>query len=100
MAAVERQDPVEALPSVHAVLGRPGTPLADAVREPLEQRLGHDFKNVRVHTDARAADSARAVRARAYTVGDRVVFGAGEFRPHTGEGRQLHLIDVSGIVEG
>jgi hypothetical protein len=55
----------------------------------MESRFGHDFSQVRVHTDARAAESARAVQARAYTVASDVVFGANEFAPATYRGREL-----------
>ena len=55
----------------------------------MEPRFGHDFSRVRVHTDAQAADSARAVNALAYTVGPSIVFGADQYRPHRSDGRQL-----------
>jgi peptidoglycan hydrolase-like protein with peptidoglycan-binding domain len=54
-----------------------------------EPRFGHDFSQVRVHTGANAAESARAVNALAYTVGRDVVFGAGQYAPQTGAGRKL-----------
>src|SRR5215217_8114362 len=56
-------------PSVHEVLRSPGQPLDLATRAFMEPRLGHDFSRVRVHTDTRASESARAVNALAYTVG-------------------------------
>jgi hypothetical protein len=55
----------------------------------MEARLGHDFSRVRVHTDAPAAASARAVEALAYTVGKDVAFAAGRYRPGTAEGKSL-----------
>jgi len=55
-----------------------GQPLDSASRGFSEPRFGHDFSDVRVHTNSRAAESARAVNARAYTVGRDVVFGAAE----------------------
>lgn len=69
--ALHRQAP----PSVHRVLAAPGTPLTPGVRIDAERRLRHDFGSVRVHTGRDAAMSARAVRARAYTVGQHVVLG-------------------------
>jgi hypothetical protein len=51
--------------------------------------IGHDFSRVRVHADARAATSAAAVNARAYTVGSDIVFGHGQYAPSTVEGRRL-----------
>lgn len=60
---------------VHEVLRSPGQPLDAATRGFFEPRFGHDFSKVRVHTDAKAAESARAVNAVAYTVGHDIVFG-------------------------
>src|SRR5215217_3565270 len=76
-------------PLVHEVLRSPGQPLDAATRAFMEPRFGHDFSRVRVHTDARAAESARAVDALAYTVGRGVVFGAGQYAPGTISGRRL-----------
>ena len=56
-------------PIVHDVLRSPGAPLDAQTRAFMEPRFGHDFSRVRVHTDAQAAESARAVNALAYTVG-------------------------------
>jgi hypothetical protein len=64
---------------VHDVLRSPGRQLDRAARDFFEPRFGHDFGSVRVHSDARAAESARAVGALAYTVGEQIVFGEGQF---------------------
>jgi Domain of unknown function (DUF4157) len=64
---------------VHDVIASPGQPLDAAARAHFEPRFGQDFSHVRVHTDARAAESARAVRAQAYTVGDHIVFAPGRY---------------------
>ena len=66
-----------------------GQPLQAQTRSVMEDRLGFDFGHVRVHTDSQAAESARGVRARAYTVGSDVVFGAGEYAPTSKEGQRL-----------
>ncbi|MGE5379041.1 MAG: DUF4157 domain-containing protein, partial [Bacteroidota bacterium] len=55
--------------SVDRVLASPGMPLEPALRQDMEQRFGHDFSRVRVHTNSQAAESARSVYAQAYTVG-------------------------------
>jgi hypothetical protein len=60
-----------------------------ATRAFFEPRFGHDFSHVRIHTDARAAESAQAVNALAYTVGRDVTFGEGEYSATTTTGRQL-----------
>src|SRR5262245_25936083 len=61
--------------SVDQALTRPGRPLELVVRHDMEQRFGYDFSRVRVHTDAAAEQSARGLNARAYTVGNNIVFG-------------------------
>ena len=58
------------------VLRSPGQPLPEPVRAYFEPRFGSDFSQVRVHTDGKAAKSAREVNARAFTIGKDVVFGA------------------------
>ena len=69
------------------------------MRADMEARLGFDFSNVRVHTDDRAADSASAVRARAYTVGDHVVFSHGAYAPGTQEGRHLLAHELVHVMQ-
>ncbi|HEU4456312.1 MAG TPA: DUF4157 domain-containing protein, partial [Longimicrobium sp.] len=66
---------------MHDVLRSPGRPLDDETRRCMEPRFGHSFADVRIHADARAARSAAAVSAHAYTVGRDVVFGAGRYAP-------------------
>jgi Domain of unknown function (DUF4157) len=74
---------------VGSVLASPGQPLDLATRLLFESRFGHDFGRVRVHSDSRAADSASAVDAEAYTVGPHVVFAAGRYAPGSERGRSL-----------
>jgi uncharacterized protein DUF4157 len=76
-----------------------GTPMDDAIRSDMETRLGHDLRNVRIHTDSRAAESARAVDARAYTVGKDVVFAAGEYAPDKKEGKQLLVHELTHVIQ-
>jgi len=66
-----------------------GAPLPPATRSFMEPRLGRDLGHVRVHDGAPAAEASRAVGAKAFTVGNDVFFGAGRYRPETGEGRRL-----------
>jgi len=86
-------------PIVHDVLSSPGRPLDAGTRAFMEPRFGHDFSQVRVHTDARAAESARAVNALAYTVGRNVVFGEGQYAPETSEGRRLMAHELTHVVQ-
>ena len=68
-------------PSVERALAGPGQPLGGEIRNSMEHRFGFDFGAIRIHTDSGSAGSAQDVRARAYTVGGDIVFGAGEYRP-------------------
>lgn len=85
--------------SVHAVLRSPGRPLDTAARRFMEPRFGHDFSQVRVHTDASAVRSAAEVNARAYTVGRDVVFGAGQFTPDTAAGQRLLAHELTHVIQ-
>jgi len=91
--------PSEAPPIVHEVLRSPGRPLDADTRAFMEPRFGHDFGRVRVHTGAKAEGSARAVKALAYTVGDQVVFGAGQYTPDTITGRRLLAHELAHVVQ-
>jgi len=64
-----------------------------------EPRFQHDFGRVRVHTDEKAAESARAVQALAYTVGEQVVFDFGQFSPQTAHGRNLLAHELAHVVQ-
>ena len=66
-----------------------GQPLDTATRSFMEPRFNRDFAGVRVHTDNRAAESARVVDAAAYSVGNHVVFGTGRYAPESNAGRRL-----------
>jgi hypothetical protein len=76
-----------------------GRPLERATRERLEPRLGIALDQVRVHTDARAAESARLIDARAYTVGADIVFGAGEYAPGSAEGEHLLAHELAHVAQ-
>ena len=86
-------------PIVQEVLRLPGQPLDPEVRAFFEPRFGHDFSHVRVHTDAKAAESTRAVNALAYTVGRDVVFGAGHYEPLACAGRKLLAHELTHVVQ-
>ena len=89
----------EVPPVVHEVLRSPGQPLDAQTNAFFESRFGHDFSHVRVHTDVRAAESARAVNALAYTVGRDMVFGAGQYAPGTSAGQQLVAHELTHVVQ-
>jgi hypothetical protein len=98
--AVHQSAPSEVPAIVHEVLRSPGRPLDPAARAFHGSRFGHDFSRVRVHTDGRAARSARAVGSLAYTVGEQIVFGAGQYDPSGAAGRALLAHELAHVVQG
>jgi hypothetical protein len=77
-----------------------GAPLGADVRKSMEGRLGADLSNVKVHTGGDAAGAAEGLRARAFTVGEDVHFGDGEFAPGTKEGDRLLAHELTHVVQG
>ncbi len=86
-------------PLVLDVLNSSGQLLDAGTREFMEPRFGHDFSQVRVHTDTKAVESAQAVNALAYTVGRDVVFGTGQYTPGTSEGSKLLAHELTHVVQ-
>jgi Domain of unknown function (DUF4157) len=84
---------------VNDVLRSSGQMLDAPTRSFMESRFGHDFSQVRVHTDAKAAESAQAVNALAYTVGSDIVLGAGQYAPGTSAGRRLLAHELTHVVQ-
>lgn len=84
---------------VSRVLKSPATALDSKTRAFFEPRFGHDFGRVRVHSDAEAAASARAVNASAYTVGQHIAFDSGQFQPHTRAGQRLLAHELAHTVQ-
>jgi len=84
--------------SIHSLRGG-GQPLNPATRAFMEPRFGHDFSQVRIHTDGKAAESTRAVNALAYTVGRDVVFGAKQYAPETMNGQRLLAHELTHVLQ-
>ena len=84
---------------VNGVLGSPGQPLDTVTRTFMESRFGHDFSRVKIHVDAQAAKSARAVNALAFTVGPEIVFDVGQYAPEAKEGRRLLAHELTHVVQ-
>jgi Domain of unknown function (DUF4157) len=85
--------------SVDHVLASAGKSLDPTIQREMEGRFGFDFSRVRVHTGPAAEQSVRDVNARAYTVGDNLVFGAGEFKPDTRQGRRLLAHELTHVAQ-
>lgn len=86
-------------PVVQAVLSSSGRPLDPQTQTVMESRFGHDFSHIRLHTDKNAAESARSISARAYTVGSDIVFGRGNYRPGTNEGDRLIAHELTHVLQ-
>jgi hypothetical protein len=84
--------------SVQQVLSSPGRPLPAPDRAFFEPRLGADLSAVRIHDDSRAADSARGIGARAYTLGSHIAF-AGPMQASTNSGRRLLAHELAHTVQ-
>jgi hypothetical protein len=111
-AAEEEEEPVqtkkisgdipEVTPELEAqinALKGGGQPLPHSVRAFFEPRFGVDFSDVRVHANDRAAESAKAINARAFTVGRDMAFGNGQFAPETSEGRRLLAHELTHVIQ-
>jgi hypothetical protein len=86
-------------PIVREALNSSGQPLEAATRAYMEPRFQYDFSQVRIHKDAKAVESARAVRALAYTVGPNIVFGTGQYAPGSTTGRQLIAHELTHVIQ-
>lgn len=76
-----------------------GQALDASTRAYMEPRFGHDFSRVRIHTDNRAADLAREINARAFTLSNDVVFGAGQYSSGSYSGRRLLAHELTHVVQ-
>ncbi len=93
------QGPSTAPQIVHDALRAPGESLDPTTLAMMESRFNYDFSKVRVHADATAADSARAVDALAYTVGRDIVFARGQYDPASGGGQRLLAHELTHVIQ-
>src|SRR5437867_7230730 len=96
-AALEEQEQPSLVKDVVGSGG--GSPLDRDTRGFMESRLGADFSDVRVHTDAKASESARSVQAHAYTVGSDVVFQSGQYTPENDSGKRMLAHELTHVVQ-
>jgi hypothetical protein len=76
-----------------------GHALSQSLRDFFEPRFGHDFRQVRVHTDARASEAATAINARAFTMANHILFRSEEYAPDTPMGRRLLAHELAHVVQ-
>jgi len=89
----------EAPAIVHDVLSSPGRPLEPSTRAFFEPRMGYDLSQVRVHGGSKAAESATAVNALAYTIGSHIVFADGQYAPGRLDGNRLLAHELAHVVQ-
>lgn len=89
----------EAPANVERVLAHSGSALPIPLRQDMEQRFGQDFSQVRMHTGSAAEQSARELNARAYTHGNNIVFGAGQFNPGSPAGKHLLAHELTHVMQ-
>lgn len=65
----------------------------------MESRFGYDFDSVRIHTDESAVGAANSVNPRTYAIGNDMVFGKGQYEPHTSEGRRLLAHGLTHVIQ-
>ena len=80
-------------------LGGKGNAMPPVVNHFFASRMGYDFSNVKIHTDKDAADSAKSVNAKAYTIGNHIVFNEGQYNTASGEGKKLLAHELTHVIQ-
>lgn len=76
-----------------------GRALSKSTRAFFEPRFGADFSAVRVHTDVHAHQLTRSINAKAFAVGQNLVFGPGEYAPQTASGKKLLAHELTHVLQ-
>ena len=80
-------------------LGSSGQNLPQDSKQFFESKFGHDFSNVKLHTDSVAAKSAQSINALAYTSGNNIVFNSGQYSPESEGGKRLIAHELTHVVQ-
>lgn len=76
-----------------------GEPLADKIREPMEQAFGADFSGVTVHTDSTSDQLNQSIQAKAFTTGQDIFFRQGAYQPESRGGQELLAHELTHVVQ-
>lgn len=87
------------LDSYVSSLNSSGQQMPQSSRQFFEPRFGHDFSNVKIHTDSVAAKSAQSINALAYTTGNNIVFNSGQYAPDSDTGRRLMAHELTHVIQ-
>lgn len=77
-----------------------GRQMPESLRNMMESGFGHDFSQVRLHTDSEAASMSSSIHAKAFTLGNDIYFNRGQFNPNTSEGQRLVAHELTHVVQG
>jgi hypothetical protein len=80
-------------------LQQEGSPLDRSTKEFMESRFGFDFSKVKIHNDEKSAESAQRINALAYTLGEDIFFGPGQYTPHLREGKKLLAHELAHVIQ-
>lgn len=76
-----------------------GEALSGDVRGFMEPRFGADFSNIRIHHDAEAGGLSNRLSAKAFTYRNHIFFSHDQYRPGTGEGKQLLAHELTHTIQ-
>lgn len=85
----ENEETLESSSTIDKVVSNSGSPLEKPVQNEMNEKMGIDFSNVRIHTDNDSAKSAKSLNASAYTLGNHIVFDEGQYNPNSVDGKKL-----------
>jgi hypothetical protein len=85
--------------SVNDVVNSNGRSLDAGTRNFMESRFGEDFGDVQIHNDSSASQSSKDINALAYTHGNHIVFGSGQYQPGIDSGKKLLAHELAHVVQ-
>src|SRR5262249_41731063 len=98
---VDSHTPADGLPAIvsDALRGGSGQQLDSSGRAYMESRFGEEFGSVKIHNQGEAAESAHALGARAYTIGEHVIFAPAQYVPQSTDGRKLLAHELTHVLQ-
>jgi hypothetical protein len=84
---------------INDIVSKKGAPLDTSTRKFMESRFGYDFGGVRIHSNEKASESANQLNALAFTLGENIVFGKGEYQPSSISGRKLLAHELTHTIQ-
>jgi hypothetical protein len=76
-----------------------GESLPEQTQQDLGNKIGADFSNVNIHTDANAVQMSKELGAKAFTHGNDIYFNAGQYNPSSSQGKHLLVHELTHTVQ-